>query len=112
MEQIPKIARQRLQVMARAGDHPDLNLLAAFAEKSLHGDEREGVLAHLAQCAECREVGSNSGDSSSRKFWAVPLARTALGHTGSLCRGCERGGGVALSKSRFPGKHGRIRRFS
>ena len=58
MEQIPKIARQRLQVMARAGDHPDLNLLAAFAEKSLHGDEREGVLAHLAQCAECRDIVS------------------------------------------------------
>jgi Photosynthesis system II assembly factor YCF48/Putative zinc-finger len=36
--------------------HPDANLLAAFAEKKLQGREREEVLAHLGECADCREV--------------------------------------------------------
>ncbi|HEX3685308.1 MAG TPA: YCF48-related protein [Bryobacteraceae bacterium] len=37
-------------------EHPDANLLAAFAEKKLLAHEREELLAHLAECADCREV--------------------------------------------------------
>lgn len=37
-------------------EHPDANLLAAFAEKRLLAHEREELLAHLSQCADCREV--------------------------------------------------------
>lgn len=37
-------------------EHPDADLLAAFAEKRLLGHEREELLAHLAECADCREV--------------------------------------------------------
>ena len=36
--------------------HPDENVLAAFAERSLAPREREGVLEHLATCARCRDV--------------------------------------------------------
>jgi hypothetical protein len=36
--------------------HPEADLLAAFAERSLGNAEREYVLAHLAQCELCREV--------------------------------------------------------
>lgn len=54
MEQLPKIVRQRLRVTAQPGMHPDANVLAAFAEKSLGKVERQQVLAHLAQCADCR----------------------------------------------------------
>ena len=36
--------------------HPDANLLTAFAEQALSASEREGVLAHLALCADCRDV--------------------------------------------------------
>jgi Putative zinc-finger len=39
---------------ASAG-HPDANLLAAFTENSLTNQERTAVLAHLAQCADCRD---------------------------------------------------------
>jgi hypothetical protein len=35
-------------------------LLAAFAEQALLPDERESVLAHLALCADCREVAALS----------------------------------------------------
>jgi len=56
MDQLPKIVRQRLQATQKADAHPDPDLLAAFAEDSLGLREREGILAHLAHCAECREV--------------------------------------------------------
>ena len=36
-------------------EHPDANLLAAFAENTLLARERAAVAGHLADCAECRE---------------------------------------------------------
>jgi hypothetical protein len=36
--------------------HPDADLLTAFAEQALSAHERDGVLAHLALCGDCREV--------------------------------------------------------
>jgi Carboxypeptidase regulatory-like domain/Putative zinc-finger len=36
--------------------HPDENLLSAFAEHALTGNERESVLEHLSACARCRDV--------------------------------------------------------
>src|SRR5262249_8424149 len=56
MEQVPKIVSQRLQAVSRTETHPDANLLAAFAEKSLLPKEQTQILEHLAACAECREV--------------------------------------------------------
>lgn len=41
-----------------ADEHPDADLLTAFAEQSLIASERERVLAHLAACPTCREVVS------------------------------------------------------
>jgi hypothetical protein len=58
MEQLPKIVQQRLQATAKAGIHPDPDLLTAFAEKSLNERERAQVLQHLGQCADCRNVVS------------------------------------------------------
>ncbi|MGI9103534.1 MAG: zf-HC2 domain-containing protein [Terriglobales bacterium] len=55
MAEVPKIARDRL-AQAAPGDHPDANLLTAFAEGALTAKERSRVLAHLGGCAECREV--------------------------------------------------------
>ncbi len=37
-------------------NHPEAELLVAFAEHSLTPHERESVLMHLADCAECREI--------------------------------------------------------
>ncbi len=57
MPEFPKIARERLDAQqAGGGAHPDADLLAAFAEQLLSAQEREQVLAHLAVCADCRQV--------------------------------------------------------
>lgn len=56
MTELPKIVRERLQAAGGGGPHPDADLLAAFAEHSLAGRERESVLQHLAVCSGCREV--------------------------------------------------------
>jgi len=55
MEHLPQIARGRLNAQA-AGDHPDPDLLNAFAEQALPESERTHVLTHLSRCSECRDV--------------------------------------------------------
>jgi putative zinc finger protein len=55
MPELPKIVRQRLQAVQRS-DHPDADVLAAFAEQSLPGSDRAVVMEHLARCGDCREV--------------------------------------------------------
>lgn len=55
----PKSARAPSGTDALQGSgHPDANLLAGFAEKTLPEREREQVLSHLSQCAQCREVAA------------------------------------------------------
>lgn len=56
MAEVPRIVRERLRSQAAVGEHPDANLLSAFAEHGLNEQEREQVLDHLSRCAECREV--------------------------------------------------------
>lgn len=57
MAKLPKIVRSRLarETEQKGAGHPDVNLLAAFAEKTLSKGERTTVLTHLARCADCRE---------------------------------------------------------
>ena len=57
MAELPKIVKSRLvqQRSADHAEHPDANLLAAFAEQTLLERERASISAHLAQCADCRE---------------------------------------------------------
>jgi Photosynthesis system II assembly factor YCF48/Putative zinc-finger len=43
-------------------EHPDANLLAAFTENRLHGREREELFAHLAECADCRQIVALSSE--------------------------------------------------
>jgi hypothetical protein len=38
------------------GHHPDADVLSAFAEHALPDHERLETLAHLAECADCREI--------------------------------------------------------
>jgi hypothetical protein len=48
--------RRELAALPRIGNHPEADVLAAFAEGSLLEWERHAVLGHLAGCAACREV--------------------------------------------------------
>jgi hypothetical protein len=56
MQSVPKIVRDRLQAAQPAINHPDADLLTAFAEQSLPEAERATVLDHLARCGDCRDV--------------------------------------------------------
>jgi hypothetical protein len=98
MRGLPKIALERLKrkpignqrnrqsaienrQFSQGLEHPDANILAAFAEKTLTERERTQVLNHLAQCAECREVAALSlpGEvevaqpvsSTARRWWSA-----------------------------------------
>ena len=56
MQTVPKIVRDRLQATQPAVNHPDADLLTAFAEQSLPEAERATVLEHLSRCEDCRDV--------------------------------------------------------
>jgi hypothetical protein len=56
MQNVPNIVRERLKATPPAVNHPDADLLTAFAEQSLPDGERALVLDHLARCGDCRDV--------------------------------------------------------
>jgi len=57
MPNVPKIVRERLRVANPVqAEHPNPNVLTAFAESSLSQRERADVLEHLSRCGECREI--------------------------------------------------------
>jgi hypothetical protein len=56
MQNVPHIVRERMKAATSAAEHPDANILTAFAERSLPAIERNNVLDHLSRCADCREV--------------------------------------------------------
>jgi hypothetical protein len=76
--------QRELARVQQAGTHPDSDLLTAFAEGSLLEREREEVFAHLARCAECREllnVASGAADNpvaESKPFLITRPTRTTL----------------------------------
>lgn len=40
----------------QSGQHPDADQISAFVDRALPVHEREEMLAHLAECADCRET--------------------------------------------------------
>ena len=57
MPDVPKTVRERLRVANLVpGEHPNPDVLTAFAESSLSQRERADVLEHLSRCGECREI--------------------------------------------------------
>ncbi|MFZ0302338.1 MAG: carboxypeptidase regulatory-like domain-containing protein [Terracidiphilus sp.] len=45
-----------MTITFKPGQHPDADQLSAFIEQALPAHERDGVLAHLAVCPDCRAV--------------------------------------------------------
>src|SRR5215813_10838108 len=77
MEQLPNLVRDRLRTQP-GGDHPDADVLTAFAERALPEAECLRVLTHLSHCADCRDVlalavppatGSASLDTAHPTLW-------------------------------------------
>ncbi len=56
MQDVPNIVRDRLRAATPAVNHPDADVLTAFAERSLPALERSTVLEHLARCRDCRDI--------------------------------------------------------
>lgn len=56
MEKVPQIVTERLRAMNVAANHPDADVLTAFAERTLSSVERASLIAHLGNCSECREI--------------------------------------------------------
>ncbi len=56
MQNVPNIVRDRLSAATPAVNHPDPDVLTAFAERSLPALERSTVLEHLARCRDCRDI--------------------------------------------------------
>jgi hypothetical protein len=56
MQNVPKIVRERLRASTPAVNHPDADVLTAFAERSLSDLERAGVFEHLSRCGDCRDI--------------------------------------------------------
>lgn len=53
-------------------EHPDANQLAAFAERKLLREERQEILAHLADCADCRQVIALASQKSEEPVFTRP----------------------------------------
>jgi Photosynthesis system II assembly factor YCF48 len=56
MRELPNYVRERLNASTATDSHPEPDLLAAFAERSVSDRERGVVLQHLAHCTDCREL--------------------------------------------------------
>ena len=74
MAEVPRIVRERLSEQVAAGEHPDANLLSAFAERALTEPERAQLLDHLSRCADCREVVALAAQSQVEEEQLVPAA--------------------------------------
>jgi|SRR5579859_1269888 len=75
MQNVPKIVRDRLKVAMPAVNHPDADMLTAFAERSLPEVERGIVLGHLARCGDCRDIVALSLPEAEAVEAAASLAR-------------------------------------
>lgn len=53
---LPKPVHDALGRETGAGDHPSADLLTAFVESALLGNDKERITDHLSRCNECREV--------------------------------------------------------
>lgn len=75
MTQLPKIVSTRLAAL-HSSEHPDADLLTAFAEHTLGGAEHDRVLNHLSGCRQCRQVIAWALPESSTEALSAPAAST------------------------------------
>jgi len=86
MHDVPQFVLKRLQEKQPAADsHPDADLLTAFAEQSLAGDERARVMEHLTRCGDCRDVvaialpATETETERAGKIVALPISVSTAG---------------------------------
>jgi len=80
MRKFSPFVRQHLGALQKQnGDHPDANLLLAFAERNLSSREQAAMLTHLAECPACREVLALSAKMSADDAASGDVLRTRGG---------------------------------
>lgn len=94
MQNVPKIVVNRMKATKAAVNHPDADVLTAFAERSLPEVERAIVLEHLARCGDCRDVMilaapetvavETAADPLPRRWIAWPTVRWAFVAAGTV----------------------------
>src|ERR1700744_3400974 len=83
-QEFPRSARDALARRPAADEHPSADLLSGFLERALGTDENTRVSAHLASCAECRDIvflasGANQDEQPTASGQAVPSVWTRWG---------------------------------
>jgi hypothetical protein len=86
MPELPNIVRARLKVSRPTADHPDADVLTAFAEHALPKSERAVVAEHLARCHACRDVLVLALPASLPATISVETARVPLPVRGGWLR--------------------------
>ncbi len=56
MTGLPKFVRDQMGRSIAPTPHPDADVLTAFTENVLTGNERQQVMEHLSTCADCRDT--------------------------------------------------------
>jgi hypothetical protein len=70
---LPKIVSARLAALGDS-EHPDADLLTAFAEDTLGSSERDRVLQHMSGCAECRQIIALAQPELSTESISAPVS--------------------------------------
>jgi len=99
MDQFSKFVRDRLRTESPR-EHPDAEILSAFAENALPAREREVVVEHLSGCANCREVVFLAAPPASEQqpVFAAPRPRPYFAlRWGTLVAGLVIGGLLLVS---------------
>lgn len=104
MTEVPKIVYDRLRAAQKNrvvpdgalldneqpdSEHPDADVLTAFAERTLSAAERDATLEHLALCTDCRDVMALA--LPIKEITNAPIAAgTEVGHAKPVAAKAER----------------------
>ncbi len=72
-----RVVKSALARLRAVSAHPEADVLAAFAENTLLERERATVIAHLADCADCRESLVLAFPADAEEQVALPKPRAA-----------------------------------
>src|SRR5215831_10217868 len=97
MERLPKFVRDRLRTEVPR-EHPDAEVLSAFAENALPASEREVVVEHLSSCAHCRDIVFLAAPPASEQqpVFAAPKTRPYFSLRWGTLAACVVIGGLFL----------------
>src|SRR5215472_6125526 len=67
-QSLPKPTLRALERQPSPADHPSADVLTAFTENALVGDEYRRTADHLSRCGECREIVFLASSAADKPF--------------------------------------------